>query len=211
MIRLAISVEGQTEREFVRDVLAGHLRTVDVEPYPVLLGRARGRHGGGNIGADRLVSEMVGLHPNFDAVTSLVDFYGFRDKEDRTVEELEERLIERIEGRIRDVRRVFPYVQKHEFEALLFSDVAAFKAIGPEADGAVETLAGVRRRFETPEDIDDDSENAPSKRIARVIPGYEKVLHGPPVALEAGLAKIRAECPRFGAWLTRLEGLANPA
>lgn len=211
MIRLAISVEGQTEREFVRDVLAGHLRTVDVEPYPILLGNARGRHGGGNVGIDRLVSEMVDLHWNYDAMTSLVDFYGFQDKGDRTVEELEERLIERIEERISDARRVFPYVQKHEFEALLFSDVAAFKAIGPEADGAVGTLAGIRRQFETPEDIDDDSENAPSKRIARVIPGYKKVLHGPPVALKAGLAKIRAECPRFGAWLTRLEGLANPA
>ena len=211
MIRLAISVEGQTEETFVKDVLAGHLRTVDVEPYPVLLGRARGRHGGGNVGIDRLVSEMVDLHRNFDAVTSLVDFYGFRDKEDRTVEKLEERLTERIEGCISDARRVFPYVQKHEFEALLFSDVAAFEAIGPEADGAVGTLAGIRRQFETPEDIDDDPENAPSRRIAGVVAGYRKRLHGPLVAREAGLAKIRAECSRFRAWLTRLEGLANPA
>ena len=194
-------MEGQTEETFVKDVLAEHLRTVDVVPYPVLLGRARGRHGGDNVGIDRLVSEMVDLHRNYDAVTSLVDFYGFRDKEDRTVEELEEHLIERIEGCISDARRVFPYVQKHEFEALLFSDVAAFKAIGSEADGVVET----------PEDIDDDPENAPSRRIAGVVAGYHKRLHGPPVTLEAGLAKIRAECSRFRAWLTRLEGLANPA
>ena len=211
MIRLAISVEGQTEETFVKDVLADHLRTVDVEPYPVLLGRARGRHGGGSVGVDRLVSEMVDLHRNFDAVTSLVDFYGFRDKEDRTVEELEEHLSERIKGCISDARRVFPYVQKHEFEALLFSDVAAFKAIRPEADGAVETLAGVRRQFATPEDIDDDPENAPSKRIAGVVAGYRKRLHGPLVALEAGLENIRRACPRFDDWLTRLEGLANPA
>ena len=211
MIRLAISVEGQTEETFVKDVLAEHLRTVDVVPYPVLLGRARGRHGGGNVGIDRLVSEMVDLHRNFDAVTSLVDFYGFRDKEDRTVEKLEEHLTERIEGCISDARRVFPYVQKHEFEALLFSDVAAFKAIRPEADGVVETLAGIRRQFETPEDIDDDPENAPSRRIAGVVAGYRKHLHGPLIAREAGLAKIRAECSRFRAWLTRLEGLANPA
>ena len=211
MIRLAISVEGQTEETFVKDVLAEHLRTVDVVPYPVLLGRARGRHGGGNVGIDRLVSEMVDLHRNFDAVTSLVDFYGFQDKGDRTVEELEERLTERIEERTPNARRVFPYVQKHEFEALLFSDVAAFKAIRPEADGVVETLAGIRRQFETPEDIDDDPENAPSRRIAGVVAGYRKRLHGPLIAREAGLAKIRAECLRFRAWLTRLEGLANPA
>ena len=211
MIRLAVSVEGQTEEAFVKDVLADHLRTVDVEPEPILLGRAQGRHGGGGVGIKRLVSEMVKLRQSFDAVTSLVDFYGFRDKGDRTVEELEEHLIERIEGRISDARRVFPYVQKHEFEALLFSDVAAFKAIGPEADGAVETLAGIRWQFATPEDIDDDPENAPSKRITGVVAGYRKRLHGPLVALEAGLENIRRECPRFGDWLTRLEGLANPA
>ena len=211
MIRLAVSVEGQTEEAFVKDVLADHLRTVDVEPEPILLGRAQGRHGGGGVGIKRLVSEMVKLRQSFDAVTSLVDFYGFRDKGDRTVEELEEHLIERIKERISDARRVFPYVQKHEFEALLFSDVAAFKAIGPEADEAVETLAGVRRQFATPEDIDDDPHGAPSRRIVRAIPGYEKVFHGPPVALEVGLENIRRACPRFDDWLTRLEGLANPA
>ena len=89
--------------------------------------------------------------------------------------------------------------------------MAAFKAIGPEADGAVGTLAGIRRQFETPEDIDDDPENAPSRRIAGVVAGYRKRLHGPLVALEAGLENIRLECPRFDGWLTRLEGLANPA
>ena len=184
---------------------------MDVEPYPVLLGRARGRHGGGSVGVDRLVSDMVDLHWNSDAVTSLVDFYGFRDKGNRTVEELEEHLSARIERRISDARRVFPYVQKHEFEALLFSDVAAFKAIGPEADRAVETLAGIRWQFATPEDIDDDPHGAPSRRIAREIPRYRKVFHGPPVALEVGLENIRRACPRFDGWLTRLEGLANPA
>ena len=55
MIRLAISVEGQTEETFVKDVLAEHLRTVYFEPYPVLLVRARGRHGVGNVDIDRQI------------------------------------------------------------------------------------------------------------------------------------------------------------
>ena len=38
MIRLAISVEGQTEETFVKDVLADHLQSKDVAPIPVLLG-----------------------------------------------------------------------------------------------------------------------------------------------------------------------------
>ena len=81
MIRLAISVEGQTEEEFVKRVLAEHLRRIEVEPTPILLGRARvGGAGGGNVSIERLVSDMLHLQRSFDAVTSLVDFYGFSDK-----------------------------------------------------------------------------------------------------------------------------------
>ena len=208
MIRLAISVEGRTEEEFVKDVLAESLRP-GVEPCPVLLGRARsGGAGGGNVRVERLVSDMVRLRRSFDAVTSLVDFYGFRDKGDRTIEALEEYLMQEIMARIRDETRVFPYVQKHEFEGLLFSDVAAFEVLPRVTGRGIEALAGVRRQFATPEDINDDPEGAPSRRIARTVRGYRKRLHGPLVARKAGLMKIRTECPRFRAWLTRLEGLA---
>ena len=73
MIRVAIAVEGRTEEEFVKNVLADHLRTRDVEPTPVLLG---GR--GGRVTVERLASEMAKLFWAFDRVTSIVDFYGFR-------------------------------------------------------------------------------------------------------------------------------------
>ena len=80
MIRLAISVEGQTEEDFVKSVLAGHLRMKDVETTPILLGRARGTGDGGNVRIEPLTKEIVKLCQSFDSVTSLVDFYGFRDK-----------------------------------------------------------------------------------------------------------------------------------
>ena len=217
MIRLAVSVEGPTEEEFVKDVLADRLRPPGIEPYPVLLGRARsggGGGGGGGVDAGRLVSDMVRLRRSFDAVTSLVDFYGFRGKGSRTVEALEEDLLREIEARLPTVGGVFPYVQKYEFEGLLFSDAAAFGAIGAigrATKRGIETLASVRRQFATPEDVNDDPEDAPSKRIARAMPGYRKRLHGPLVARETGLTKICAECPRFRAWLTRLERLAESA
>lgn len=110
---------------------------------------------------------MLRLQWSFDAVTSLVDFYGFSDKGDRTVETLEECLKHKICARNPDGRRVFPYVQKHEFEGLLFSDTAAFGAVLDIADRSVETLAAVRRQFATPEDINDDPNGAPGKRIVR--------------------------------------------
>ena len=212
MIRLAISVEGRTEEEFVKDVLAESLMTRDVVPVPILLGRARsGGIGGGNVSVERLVSDMVLLCRSFDAVTSLVDFYGFRHKGDRTVEALEQHLMRRIRMRIPDTARVFPYVQKHELEGLLFSDASAFGAVRHATNRGIAELVAVRRKFTTPEDIDDGPDGAPSKRIARALPGYRKRLHGPLVARETGLETIRAECPRFRAWLTCLEGLARPS
>ena len=62
--------------------------------------------------------------------------------------------------------------------------------------------------FITSEDINDNSETAPSKRLVRVFPNYSKRLHGPLVAARIGLPRIRPECPRFADWLDRVERLA---
>lgn len=53
MIRLAMSVEGETEVDFVKMVLAPHLHSKGVEPIPIL---PHGR--GGNIRVDRVASAM---------------------------------------------------------------------------------------------------------------------------------------------------------
>lgn len=207
MIRLAISVEGQTEEAFVKNVLAEHLRPMNVEPTPILLGRARGFHGGGHVNVERLAYDMTHLRRSFDAVTSLVDLYGFAGRGDRTVEELEDQLAREIGEDVADQMPVIPYVQKHEFEALLFSDVTAFSAAQASAS-SVAQLRQIRSQFSTPEEIDDGPDTAPSRRIAGVISHYGKLLHGPLVAMEIGLRKIRMECPRFDRWVTRLEKLA---
>ena len=210
MIRLAISVEGQTEEEFSKDVLTTHLRSHGVEAQPVLLGRARG-HGagvGGNVSVGRLASEMAHLYRSFDAVTSLVDFYGFRDKRDKTAEELEALVREEVQQKIGwGQDRVLPYVQKHEFEGLLFSNVGAFSVLIDARPESVDLLSNIRAGFATPEDINDNKATAPSRRIKEVIPRYRKRLHGPLVAMEIGLGAIRAECPRFDEWISSLESL----
>ncbi len=47
-------------------------------------------------------------------------------------------------------------------------------------------------------------------RLAISVEGQTERLHGPLVAAEVGLSAIRAECPRFNDWLTRMESLSNP-
>ena len=201
MIRLGVVAEGQTEAEFVDTTLAEHLRQCGIEPMAIPLR--------GNVSVQTLSNRMRDAYWSFDAVTSLVDFYGFRGKGGATVAALEERIAAQVRSRIdRDwtARKVFPYVQQHEFEALLFSDVAAFSAIKAPL-GAIDKLRAVRSDFDTPEDIDDDPMTAPSKRIAAIVPGYRKVRDGTEVAAAVGLPAMRAACPRFDAWITRLEAL----
>lgn len=192
MIRLAISVEGPTEEEFVKNVLADHLRSKGVEPQPILLN--------GNVTVERLASDIARLIWSFNRVTSLVDFYGFRDKNTATPEQLEQRILERVARKINrswDRSRVIPYVQQYEFEGLLFSNVDAFADAIDASEESAEELRSIREKFPTPEDINDNSETAPSKRIEKIIRQYEKVVDGPLIAIEIGLDAIRAECPRF--------------
>ena len=212
MTRLAIVVEGQTEEAFVKNVLDDHLRHFGVEPEPILLD-----YHGGDVTVPRVAHDMAhSLSPLWknDFATSLVDFYGFRDKGDVAIAALQsqiDRAVNRIIGHGDGEPRAFAYIQQHEFESLLFSNVDAFAILPGVAAGQVAALRAIRNRFPTPEHINDRPDAAPGKRIANVIPRYDKRNAGYLVAQEIGLPAIRAACPRFDAWLTRLEALAAGA
>lgn len=211
MRRLAISVEGPTEEEFVKKLLAPHLLQAShaVHAVPISLGRARSNStGGGNVSIDRLAGDMANLIWNFDAVTSLVDFHGFRNKGDKTVDEL----TELVRGGVRKRTglsddRVLPYIQMHEFEGLLFSDVDAFRAVEGADSQTIDQLRRIRSSFRTPEEINDNWNTAPSRRISGVLRRFSKRFDGPPVAEKAGLKAIPSASPRFDDWVGKLEML----
>ena len=206
MIRLAISVEGETEEAFVNSLLANHLLSSHVYPTPILLG--------GNVTVERLAGEMANLHWSFDYVTSLVDFYGFKGKGTKSIKQLEQDVWEEVSRRINrpwDQSLVFPYIQRHEYEGLLFSNVNAFAGAANATSACVDGLKRIRSCFNTPEDIDDGSHSAPSQRILKLMPNYQKIVHGVDVATEIGLQVICCECPRFNNWLLKLESLGVEA
>ena len=207
MTRIAVVVEGPTEREFVSKVLAPSLWEQGVYLFPSLLGNS-----GGDVSVVKLAEDMVSSLASFDYVTSLVDFYGFRGKGEMTIDALEECIDTEVDRRIHRPHahsRVFAYVQLYEFEGLLFSDTNAFERAIIVPDGCVEQLRTIRAGFQTPEDINDSPVTAPSKRLVNLIPQYVKRVQGPLVAEEVGLDVIRSECPRFNDWVTRMESLGN--
>ena len=102
--------------------------------------------------------------------------------------------------------RFIPFVVMHEFEGLLFSDCVAFSR-GIERPDLERSFQAIRDDFDTPEQIDDSPINAPSKRVERLIPGYEKPFLGTLAVIEIGLERIRAECQHFNQWIEEMENV----
>jgi hypothetical protein len=226
MARLLVQVEGQTEEEFVNEVLRNHLLSNGYSAVSArILGNARLRRQRGGIRPWPSARRDIVNHLKEDpacVATTMVDYYGLPlsgdgawpgrakaaglNSEERApcVESaLLDDVMAEMGGRF-DARRFVPFVVIHEFEGLLFSDCSGFsRAIGrPDLEAG---LRGIRDQFPTPEDIDDSPVTAPSKRVMELVRGYEKPFMGPLAALEIGLSCMRRECPHFNDWLFRLE------
>lgn len=210
MTRVCIVCEGQTEVEFVKSCLAPYLLASHVRAFPSLLQSPSGSHRGSRVTVARLVKFISHQYHHTDRITTLVDFYGFQDRNGRSRAQLEADIRAGIAAATAgyDPRFVLPYLQMHEFEALLFTDPEAFAWV---EDGWNEhsraALKRVRQAFASPEDINDSPETAPSKRILSIFEAgaYSKTEHGPLIAEMIGIDAMREHCPQFNAWLTQLQ------
>jgi Domain of unknown function (DUF4276) len=219
--RVYVVVEGQTEESFIKNVLAPALSSRQVWLTPILLGKA-----GGNPTYARLKKDVSALLKQ-DAnayCSTMLDFYGrgadfpgqpfspnlSNIEKVRSVERaVMQDIVDTVPNRRADAR-FLPYLQLHEYEALLFSNPTAF-ARGIYQPTLADPFDRVRREFATPEDIDDDPARAPSKRITDLCTEYRKPLIGLRAALEVGLEAMRRECLHFNEWVSRLEGLGTDA
>ena len=223
MMRLGVHVEGQTEEQFVNVLLASHLYGVGFSRiWARLYGKARKRGRGTAWPAVR--GEIV-RHLKEDKTiiaTTMADYYGMPQsgskawpgraaaanlpypQRAKAVEDALAADIHLTMGSRFDGRRFIPFVMMHEFEALLFSDCERF-AIGIDRPELASSFQAIRDAFPSPEAIDDSPATAPSKRIEALVPGYEKPRLGALAAQEIGLETMRAECPHFDCWVSRLE------
>lgn len=230
MSRLLVHVEGPTEETFVNEVLARHLVKLGYERVSArIVGNARQRADRGGIRGWKEVKRDIVRHLAEDQgckATTMVDYYGLPQSGEKawpgraqagglpfqqrasTVElAIQTDVLQQMgDGFNKD--RFVPFVVMHEFEGLLFSNCEAFaKGLGRSALAG--SLQEIRDQFETPEEINDSPNTAPSKRIVQLIPEYQKPLYGNIAALEIGLDSIQGACPHFQQWVQRLEALAN--
>jgi hypothetical protein len=104
--------------------------------------------------------------------------------------------------------RFVPYIQLHEFEALILAAPQHLDWEYLEHEKAIANLVALSNQ-KNPEEINDRPESAPSKRIIAEIPEYEgqKAVVGPVVVEKIGLKVLRQRCRHFADWLARLEAL----
>ena len=211
MKRLYIIVEGQTEEEFVKTMIAPYMRQSDIfDVTPILIRTSRmGR--GGFVSYQHLKNDVMRLLASAkqDFIVSMfVDFFRCPEvpgKERWSTKEYHLEKIEEMEKCIaEDINdsRFIPYIQLHEFEALLFSSNEGFEAYFTDEQN--DQIQKIIDSYDNPEDINSSPENAPSKRILVIKDDYDKVLEGNLIALEIGFQKMLDKCPRFEAWISKL-------
>jgi hypothetical protein len=218
MKRVIIICEGQTEKEFCKDILFHHLFDKGIQVQTPLIKKS----GGGLVSWDVLRSQIE-KHLKEDQsahVTTFIDFYGISNKhrfpkwgESKNLTEklkrmdfLEDAMKESVEGILQS--RFEPYIQLHEFEGLLFNDISYFSnQIAHEDFFNKDELEITIHDYPNPELINDTPNNAPSYRLKRLIKGYNKIVHGTILAKEIGLERIRTKCFRFNEWISKLENL----
>lgn len=208
MIRLFIVVEGQTEEAFVKELMAPYfIQNGIYDVRPVIIQTSKG-HKGGFVNYEHLKNDILRLLKSQGqdvVVTTFVDFFRCPElPNQKDIEALPSHIkrVEEMEKSISDDIndwRFIPYIQLHEFEALLFSAVNGFEIYFE--DHVSNEIQGIIDSFDNPEEINSSPETAPSKRLIRIIPYYDKVIYGNIVALEIGLPTILARCPRFRGWI----------
>jgi hypothetical protein len=218
MIRIKILVEGQTEETFVRNVLAPLYVRQQIFITPIIVLTSPG-HKGGVTSYGKVKHQLIRLcrQDRGAVITTMLDLYGlpsdFPGKQNDAYpingsgEQKAAFLEERMGADIGE-ENLIPYFSVHEFEALLFVEPGKF-ADWIDDEGPVEQLSQIKAQAGgLPEQINDNPNTAPSKRILALVPHYKKPLHGPLIAEDIGLDAMRHACPHFNDWLQRLDQLA---
>ena len=219
MLRVLAFVEGQTEEQFVRKLVAEAFHAKQIYIKPTTPGRNRSR--GGVQGWPRIKRELLRYlkEDNGRVLTTMFDYYAlpadWPGKKDAArashadkAQKIENAVALEIAsemGKDFDKQRFIPYIQMHEFEALLFSAPEILAEVIPGVK--MQALQPITDNFSTPEEINDSPNSAPSKRLINLSKSYQKVLHGIIAAERIGLDMMRKKCPHFNEWLNNLEAL----
>jgi hypothetical protein len=222
MARIIIIGEGQTEQAFCNDVLQPYFNPRGIYIQNPVIKKTMG-----GIANWEALKHQIETHLRQDTtafVSTLIDYYAIYPHHQypgwvraellankiACMENLENGMYNDIHANLQ--RRFIPYIQLHEFEGLLFSDIRVFdNSFEPDEFLDYDYLRETIDEHDNPEMINKGNLTAPSKRLDRIIRGYRKVIHGSLLAHDIGLMTIRAKCQRFNSWIMKLENVNEEA
>lgn len=216
MKKFMILVEGQTEENFVKEVLYNYFIEKNIlVNYSTIITSPGNR--GGHVTYYKREKELKSfLSQSYDIVTTMFDYYklgddspGWKTQPNTNcydkVKHIEQAFKEQINH-----PKFIPYIQLHEFEALLFVNpniTAKNLIIGSDSLELKCEIDAIKQKFDTPEQINYDY--SPSKRIISIFPAYNKVYYGSLITQDLGVNTIKQSCPHFEEWVKSLEGNLN--
>ena len=213
MKRLFIVVEGQTEEEFVNELLAPYFNSLGLHDIRATKITTSKGHKGGFVNYVHLKNDVVKLlrqSGNEVIVTMFVDFFklptSLPDYKKIAKLSSKKEQVSKFEIAIAkdiDDRRFIPYIQMHEFEALLFSSSKGFENYYRGEKKVISEVSKIITEFSNPEEI--NSNKPPSYRIKEfTLENYDKIIHGNIIALEIGIEMLLKKCPKFKTWVNTI-------
>lgn len=218
--RIFVVTEGQTETAFVKKVLAVYFTDKTFIPIEVetKVDKKHGKQYKGGISnfekVRNTLSKTIKIASKDSSayVTTMFDFYGLPNNTPsfdklKTVHNPYEKvdLIEKAIEKEFSFHRFFPYIQLHEFEALLYSDLNKLQEECFESD--ISDLRAEVMNFKNPELINGGTETAPSKRIIKHILSYDKKVNGINVIQEIGIDNLCKKCEHFSKWIDKIRNI----
>ncbi len=224
MKRICVICEGQTEEMFVSSVLAPRFCDLNLFLEGQTVATSVG-HKGGALNYARIKGHIEKILKNQDqpCVTTLVDLYqlgtDFPDFNKAMNLPLPKKLTCLTDAWHKDIiqstgcqpERFLPYIQAHEFEALLFSDVTAITETSEQWQKATKELQAIKDKAESPEYINNTAETKPTAHFKRLLPrpSYKKVRHGSIIMQKIGLNVIEQECHFFAEWVKNIRNFSK--
>lgn len=215
MRELIIIAEGYTEEEFIKNSVRPYFQQQEIYTVtPIRVTSSPGHKGGLPKGSyNKLENDAKRYLRQMDdvIVTTLIDYYHMPADFPEYTEAMQ---IHNVTGRIKHLEeamyrsvnhdRFIPYIQMHEFEALLFAKMDGFNELPDITPSQLTKLKNTIEAHDTPEKINDGENTSPSKRLITIIPNYQKKLFGSYIPLVNGFDSILSSCPRFHAWIDTL-------
>lgn len=208
MKRLVFIVEGDTEVLFINSSVIPYLYNLGFEnpmnAQTIITNRKQHKKGG-VVNYQYLKNDLSRVVAQENVIiTTFIDF--FRLPTNFPNYTTDSTLIHQIESGIsNDFNNnpdIIPYIQRHEVESLMFSELDGFDFVIDDPNKLNE-IENILSEFPNPEDINSRPEKAPSKRLEKIF-NYDKVVDSEMIFDFLAIEQIMSKCPRFKGWIDSL-------